>query len=119
MTNCINYTTVTVSALPLGEKGADILLRTQSEIKGVVSGMKAAWPSNFHFKHCPGPLQFPFGSIATREIEQNRQRLLLSQLPVGMQPEGLNMLLNMNYSLLHLGIFLQVEPLWSRCYNKL
>lgn len=61
--------------------------------------MKTAWLSNFHSKHCPGPLKFPFGSIATREIEQNRQRTVLSQLPVGIQPEGLNMLLNMNYSL--------------------
>lgn len=57
------------------------------------------WLSNFNSKHCPGPLKFPFGSIATREIEQNRQRMVLSQLPVGIQPEGLNMLLNMNYSL--------------------
>ena len=64
-----------------------------------MSGMKTAWLSNFHSKHCPGPLKFPFGSIATREIEQNRQRMVLSQLPVGIQPEGLNMLLNMNYSL--------------------
>lgn len=64
----------------------------------MVSGMKTAWLSNFHCKHCPGPLKFPFGSIATREIEQNRQRMVLSQLPVGIQPEGLNMLLNMNYS---------------------
>lgn len=70
--------------------------------------MKTAWLSNFHSKHCPGPLKFPFGSIATREIEQNRQRMVLSQLPVGTQPEGLNMLLNMNYSLFHLGIFFQM-----------
>lgn len=34
--------------------------------------MKTAWLSSFHSKHCPGPLRFPFGSIATREIEQNR-----------------------------------------------
>lgn len=70
--------------------------------------MKAAWLSNFHSKHCPGLLEFPFGSIATREIEQNRQRMVLSQLPVGIQPEGWNMLLNMNYSLLHLAIFFQI-----------
>lgn len=82
---------------------------TQSEIKGVVSGMRAAWLSNFHAKHCPGPLKFPFGSIATRTNEQNRQRMVLSQLPAGIQPEGLNMLLNMNYSLFHLGIFFQME----------
>lgn len=61
--------------------------------------MKPAWLSNFHDKHCPGPLKCPFGSIATREIEQKRQRMVLSQLPVGIQPEGFNTLLDMNYSL--------------------
>ena len=71
--------------------------------------MKAACLSGFHSRHCPSPLEFPFGSIATREIEQNAQRIVLSQLPAGIQPEGLNMLLNMNYSLLHLGIFFQME----------
>lgn len=80
----------------------------------MVSGMKAVWLSNFHSKHCPGPLEFPFRSIATREIEQNRQRLVLSQLPAGIQPEGLNMLLNMKYSLLHLGIFFQVGSVFMR-----
>lgn len=97
-----------LSAPPLGDNGRDILLRTQREMKGVVSGMKTALPSNSHSKHCPGPLKFPFGSVATREIEQNRQRIVLSQLPAGTQPEGSNMLLNMNYSLFHPGIFFQM-----------
>lgn len=80
----------------------DILLKPHTqkeEIKGVVTDVKAAPLSNFHSKHCPGLLMFPSGSIATREFEQNRQRMVLSQLPVGIQPEGLNMLLTMNYSL--------------------
>lgn len=42
-------------------------------------------------------------------MEENRQRIVLSQLQVGIQPEGLNMLLNINYSLFHLGIFFQIE----------
>lgn len=39
----------------------------------MLSAMKTAWLSNFHSIHYPGPLKIPFGSIATREIEQNRQ----------------------------------------------
>lgn len=44
--------------------------------EGVLSGMKAAWLSVFHSKHCAGPLKFPFGNIATRatrEMEKNRE----------------------------------------------
>lgn len=51
------------------------------------------------------------GSVATRGIEQNRQRAVLSQLPAGGPPEGLDVLLNSEYSRLHLGMFFQVESL--------
>lgn len=54
----------------------------------------------------PLPLHPPLssGSVATRGIEQNRQRAVLSQLPAGGPPEGLDVLLN-KYSRLHLGMF--------------
>lgn len=35
--------------------------------------------------------------------------MVLSQLQVGIKPEGLNMLLMMNYLLFHLDIFFQLE----------
>lgn len=108
MTNYItvyNHITVTISCALTGRwRDRHFAENTKRNNGGevvlvLVSGMKTARLSNFHSKHCPGPLKFPFGSVATREIEQNRQRMVLSQLPVGIQPEGLNMLLNMNYSL--------------------
>lgn len=56
------------------------------------------------------PLSLSSGSVATSGIEQNRQRAVLSQLPAGGSPEGLDVLLN-KYSKLHLGMFFQVESL--------
>lgn len=50
----------------------DVSLRDE----GALSGTKAACSSVFPSKHCPGPLKFPFGSIATRatrEMEKNRE----------------------------------------------
>lgn len=86
----------------------------------LVSGMKVVWTlwRRLVPKHCPGPTQTPpqpplslsSGSVATSGIEQNRQRAVLSQLPAGGSPEGLDVLLN-KYSRLHLGMFFQVESL--------
>lgn len=37
--------------------------------------------------------------------------MVLSQLPMGIQPEGLNMFLHMNYLLLHLAMFLSTQSM--------
>lgn len=45
--------------------------------------------------------------------------MVLSQLPVGMQPEGLNMFLYMNYLLLHLAVLFYIEYVFARLGRRL
>lgn len=62
--------------------------------------MTAQRVSTTHCKHCPGPLEFLFGNIATREIRHKYTEN--SVVPI---TERDDMLHKVNSSLFHPGLF--------------